>query len=312
MEKPRPAQLHATQTVTLPNGFGATLIDWGVVPKVAVRLVVDVGVADDPPDTPGLAQLTAQMLQARPLATDEKSAADLLLGMGGRLEVVASPDDIVIAADVLTEFAADAVSVLSQAAESPHFSGAELSRQRQSLLARATAAGARGASIADERFLATLFEGHTYGRPAAPGEALERVTLDDVTAFHRRTFVARRAHLYVLGRFDAAQVKSAIQSAFADWGGGPPAERQVTRTTSGDKLYVIDAPGALQSAVQLGLPVIGPNHPDFMTLRVTNALLGARIAQNIRSQRRYTYSSRTNPREPSRRDLLGADGRRES
>ncbi|HEX8530426.1 MAG TPA: insulinase family protein, partial [Cytophagales bacterium] len=57
---------------------------------------------------------------------------------------------------------------------------------------------------------------------------------------------------------------------------------------------MIDRPGAPQSTILIGLPVIAPTHPDYVALQVTNALLGgsfaSRITSNIRENKGYTYS----------------------
>lgn len=63
---------------------------------------------------------------------------------------------------------------------------------------------------------------------------------------------------------------------------------------SGRAVYLVDSPGAVQSTIYLGLPVIDPSNPDYIPLQVTNALLGgsfaSRITSNIREQKGYTYS----------------------
>ena len=50
----------------------------------------------------------------------------------------------------------------------------------------------------------------------------------------------------------------------------------------------------MQSTIYLGLPVVDPSHPDYVALRVTDAILGgsfgSRITSNIREQKGYTYS----------------------
>jgi predicted Zn-dependent peptidase len=57
---------------------------------------------------------------------------------------------------------------------------------------------------------------------------------------------------------------------------------------------LIDRPGAAQSTLYLGLPVIYPGSPDYIPMIVTNALLGgsfaSRITSNIREAKGYTYS----------------------
>ena len=59
-------------------------------------------------------------------------------------------------------------------------------------------------------------------------------------------------------------------------------------------MHLIDRPGAAQSTLYIGLPVIAPGNDDYIALVVTNALLGgsfaSRITSNIREQKGYTYS----------------------
>ena len=57
---------------------------------------------------------------------------------------------------------------------------------------------------------------------------------------------------------------------------------------------MIDRPGAQQSTIYLGLPVIAPGHNDYIAFQVMNSLLGgsfgSRITANIREAKGYTYS----------------------
>ena len=59
-------------------------------------------------------------------------------------------------------------------------------------------------------------------------------------------------------------------------------------------VYIIDRPGAVQSSVIIGMPVIDPTSEDYVALGVMDALLGgsfgSRITRNIREDKGYTYS----------------------
>ena len=123
---------------------------------------------------------------------------------------------------------------------------------------------------------------------------VESYTLEQVRASHARNFGAARSFLYVVGRFDAAAVESAIRQSLGDWkAGAPPTKPQVTPVAA-RALHFIDRPGAVQSTLQIGLPVIDATHSDYLALTVMNALLGgsfgSRITSNIREQKGYTYS----------------------
>jgi predicted Zn-dependent peptidase len=57
---------------------------------------------------------------------------------------------------------------------------------------------------------------------------------------------------------------------------------------------MIDRPAAPQTTVLLGLPTLDHTKPDYLSVQVTNSLLGgsfgSRITSNIREEKGYTYS----------------------
>jgi predicted Zn-dependent peptidase len=119
-------------------------------------------------------------------------------------------------------------------------------------------------------------------------------TIEQVRAFYAKNFGAKRAHLYVVGVFDAAPVEQAVRAAFGDWAAGPAPATDLPAMHKTRSLALIDRPGAVQSTILMGLPVADPTSKDFTALEVTDALLGgtfgSRITTNIREQKGYTYS----------------------
>src|SRR5215472_1310083 len=118
-----------------------------------------------------------------------------------------------------------------------------------------------------------------------------------IKKFYTDNFGAACAHLYVAGRFDPEEMKKAIGKSSGSWASGPVPSTNVPDAKSQHVLDLSDRPGAPQSTLLLGLPVPGPNSPDTIPLEVTNALLGgsfgSRITSNIREQKGYTYSPRS-------------------
>jgi predicted Zn-dependent peptidase len=92
-------------------------------------------------------------------------------------------------------------------------------------------------------------------------------------------------------------VKKAISDNFGAWVQGTPPVHNVPKPKTQRVLDVTDRPGAPQSTLYVGLPVPGPTSPDAIKLTVTNTLLGgsfmSRITSNIREQKGYTYSPRS-------------------
>jgi predicted Zn-dependent peptidase len=123
---------------------------------------------------------------------------------------------------------------------------------------------------------------------------LRGFTIGQVRAFHAANFGAGRTHVYVCGRFDAAEVEQAVRKGFADWPRGNALSTDQALAHSTRAAYLIDRPGAPQSTLYLGLPVLDPSMPEYRAFSVMNALLGgsfsSRITANIREDKGYTYS----------------------
>jgi predicted Zn-dependent peptidase len=148
--------------------------------------------------------------------------------------------------------------------------------------------------IALERFRKLLYGDHPYGRVFPSEPMLAKYAIEDAQKFYSQNFGAARAHVYVAGKFDPAAVKSAITQAFAKWQRGAAPLVNVPKTSARRTFDLIERPGAVQSTLYLGLPVVDPSHADYVPLLVTNAMLGgsfiSRITQNIRENKGYTYS----------------------
>jgi zinc protease len=151
--------------------------------------------------------------------------------------------------------------------------------------------------IALARFRKLMYEDHPYGEILPTEETLNKLTIDDVKKFYAANYGAARTHLYVAGKFDIAAVKKAIAGSFSGWASGPAVTANVPKPKMQRLLDVTDRPGAPQSTLYLGLPIADPTSPDTIPLVVTNALLGgsfaSRITSNIREQKGYTYSPRS-------------------
>jgi zinc protease len=149
-------------------------------------------------------------------------------------------------------------------------------------------------SMALEKFRKILYGDHPYGTVFPTQESIEKTTVADIKKFYEGNFGATRAHLYVAGRFDTAEVKKAIATSFGGWSKGPAAVTNVPKVKPQHVLELTDRPGAAQSTLLVGMPVPDATSPDAIPLGVTNALLGgsfgSRITSNIREQKGYTYS----------------------
>jgi len=287
---PRPE----SRDFTLDNGLAVTVISFGDLPKVTVRLVFHAGNVDEAEGQTWLADLTGELLQLGTEKLDAVAMARMVAGWGGEIGVNVGLDSIAIGGTVLGEHAPGLIGLLSDLVQRPRFPASDLPRVKGDLIRLLTIAKSQPGSIANAKLASVMYPRQAYGRYFPTEEALRGYTLEQARAFFDQNLHAGRAHLYVSGRFEAAAVEPAVRAAVADWRGGPPAPPRKAKPVSTRVIYFVDRPGAVQSTLRIAIPVTQANHPDYVPLRVMNALLGgsfsSRITANIREQKGYTYS----------------------
>jgi zinc protease len=295
--KPRDFKVPEATTFKLDNGLSVTLVPFGEVPKVAIELSVRAGNMEEAADQVWLADMTANLLQE---GTTSKTATEVSLSaakMGGSLDVSVSPERTEIQGEVLSEFGPAMVDLIADVAQRPKFPASEVPRLKADMLRSLSVLRSQQDNLAQERFMGLLYPGHAYGRFAPTEAMVEGYTVEKARAFYDAFFGAARSHLYVAGRFDRAAMEAAIRAAFGGWKKGAEPAFSPPKPTSSRAIYLIDRPGAVQSSVVIGLPVIDASHPDEIKLSITNTLLGgyfsSRITSNIREAKGYTYSPRS-------------------
>jgi len=280
--------------ITLDNGMGVTFVQYGTVPKVSIDLGIRTGNVDETAQQVWLADLVGDLLTQGTATRTASQIAQQAAEMGGEIHVNVGADRTDVSTDVLSESGPAAVRLIADVARNPKFPDAEVTRLKNDRLRQLSIARTQPQQLVLEKFRATLYPEHPYGRVFPSNEMLQGYTPAQVRTFYETNYGAARSRIYVVGRFDEAAMEKAVREAFAGWKKGPAPSVIVPKPSGGRRLEVIDRPGAVQSTIFLGLPTIDPSNPDFLPLVVTDAILGgsfgSRITSNIREQKGYTYS----------------------
>ena len=291
---PKPYQVPASETYTLPNGMQVTLIPFGQVPKATVNLRIYAG-GLNANDRTGLSTLTAQMLREGAAGKKGSQIAEEAASMGGSINVGNSLHETTLGIAALAERTPDAIRLLGDLALRPDFPASELERIRQNTLRSLSVARSQPQTAADAALAAAYYGSDSpYGRLLPTDAQVKSYTLADVSAFYRANFGAKRARLYVAGQFDPAAVKATIEQIFGGWASGPDRLQVVPSPKPGPRVILVDRPGAAQSTVRLAWPAPVPGSPGDVPFEVMDNLLGgsftSRITKNIREDKGYTYS----------------------
>lgn len=292
---PKNLELPEAHRFTLDNGLQVSLVPFGSVPKVDAQLVVRVGNVNEAADEVWLADLMADLMREGTTTRSEQQISLEAARMGGSVGVSVSADELTVSGSALAEFAPDLVRLIGDVAMHPAFPASQVERLKADMIRNIAVSRSQPRALALEKFRAMLYPDHPYGRLFPTEAMIQGYSVEKIRAFYDRHVGAARSHLFVVGQFDVNAMEQAIRSTFASWRAGQPAATKAPPVaTTTRTIHVIDRPGAVQSSMYIGLPVVDPSHPDYVALQVTNTLLGgafaSRITKNIREDKGYTYS----------------------
>ncbi len=291
---PKPFVFPKQDTYTLPNGMKVTLVQYGSIPKVAFQAVIYSGTKDDAKGKRGVSEMTGMMLKEGTKTRTTEQLALETANMGGSINVGTGTDSTNISGEVLSEFDVKFLELLADVVLNPNFKQEDLDRLKANKLRSLAVARTQAGNQAWEKFRSIAFAGHPYSQVNPQDDEVKGYTLDDLRGFYANNYGAARTHLYIVGQFDAAALKSVISKAFGGWAKGTVATRNVPTVNAKRSLSVIDRPGSPQSTIYLGMPAVSPSDADFIKFTVMDSLLGSsfgsRITSNIRENKGYTYS----------------------
>lgn len=299
----RPLKLPPVHQLRLSNDVPVLLVEMHEVPVVQANVVVRAGAGADPLDRPGLASLTADMLDEGAGSASALQIADELDYLGADLETRAGWDDTTIRLHVPLKRFAAALPILADVVLRPTFPEAELERVRKDRLTELLQLRDEPPAIASVAFASALYgRGHRYGSPTiGTEESVRRFSRADLAAFHERAFRAGNAAIVVVGDVTAASLLPQLEQAFGGWKappvGAPPAAVPAASQVRVRRVWIVDRPGSAQSEIRIGR--IGPPRttPDYFALTVMNTILGgsftSRLMQNLREQHGYAYGARS-------------------
>jgi zinc protease len=298
----RALKLPPVQKLRLSNGVPVLLVEQHEVPVVQVNVVARAGAGADPRGKPGLASLTADMLDEGAGSRSALQIADELDYLGANLQTGAGWDATSVGLHVPLKRFAAALPIFADVALRPTFPAAELDRVRKDRLTELLQLRDEPRAIASIAFANALYgRDHRYGTAVIGTETSVRAfSRADLALFHERTFTPANSAIVVAGDVTAASVQPELEKAFGGWkappGSAPEAVPAAPQVASRG-IWLVDKPGSAQSEIRIGR--IGPSRStrDYYALTVMNTILGgsftSRLMQNLREQHGYAYGARS-------------------
>ena len=288
----------AIQTWTTSNGARVLFVAAPEIPMLDLRISFNAGSARDG-DSPGLASLTAAMLDEGADAWNTDAVADRLDRVGASLSAGVDRDMTVISLRTLTQAEAleTAIATLEAVVARPSFPPESLERVRKNRLVALRQEEESPSAIAQRALYRAVFGRHPYAEdPAGTPTSIGALSREALAAFHGRYYVAANAVLALVGDLDRPRAQAL-------------AERVARALAPGEAAAPLpDVPDlALGSRASVGFPVsqttvlaaqpgMRRGDPDYFPLYVGNHILGGSglvslLMKEIRERHGLAYST---------------------
>jgi predicted Zn-dependent peptidase len=285
--------------VKLPNGATLLLAERRELPLISFHGLLRGGSLADPAGKEGLADLTAELLLKGAGKRTARDIADAADGAGAVLSTSSGLETSGVNARCLARDQDLLIGLIRDALRAPTFPPDEFEKLRSQLVEQRKAEKEEPRGILGAYALAFFFDGHPYGRPGGGDEGtLQRITRDDVLAYHRANYGADRLVLAVVGDFDAGAMERKLRAGFGDWPRcpGPAPAAPPTGRRSGRRVLLVDKPDANQAYFWVGNLGVSRTDPDRVALDIANTAFGGRFTsmlnRELRTKSGLTYGAR--------------------
>jgi zinc protease len=289
------------QRATLSNGLEVVLAQRSDLPLVRMQLLVDAGFAADPATRPGLASMTATMMDE---GTDSRSSLEIseeLALLGASIGSGANLDLSTVSLSALKDNLDPSLDLFVDVVRNPSFPESELERLRRQRLAGIQQEKAQPMGMAMRALPPLLYgAGHAYSQPLTGSgtvASVEAMTRQDLQGFHETWYTPDNATLVVAGDVTLAELVPQLEAAFGSWerGSVPAKNLAVVAQPSAAEVFILDKPGAPQSVI-LAAQLIPPTaNPDEVAFQTMNTVLGgafiSRINLNLREDKHWSYGA---------------------
>ncbi len=287
----------------LSNGLEVVFVERRAVPVVNMRLLVDAGYVADHNGKSGVASLAMDMLDEGTTTRTALEISEEISKLGARLGAGSNLDTSTVTLSTLAENLDASLEIFADVILNPSFDDGELERRRAQRLAGIQREKAQPTQMALRVLPKLLYGGdHPYGMPftgtGTEGD-VQSIERSDLAGFHQTWFRPNNARLLVVGATSLDEITTKLEAAFRSWKPGDVPTKRIPEVelAKGQKIYLIDKPGAEQSIIFAAHVMPPKANDDETALQAMNDVLGgsftARINMNLREDKHWSYGARS-------------------
>jgi zinc protease len=296
---PTPYHFPSAATKPLPNGLKVFVVSDRREPSVAAKLIIfSAGGIDDPAGSPGVSQMTANLLTQGTKRRSAQDIADAIDFVGGQLTAQAGKDATTITLNVVKKDLNLGLDLMSDVVLHPAFKPEELDRRREQVLSSLAVQYSNPDYLASLTFNHVVYSGSPYGWPIeGTPDTVKKLKSEDLAKFHDAHYAPNQGFLAFAGDIAPEEAFALAEKYFGDWAKVdlPAAAPPVPAPISGQHIWLIDKPDAVQTQIRVGKLGVRRADPELIPLQVTNRIFGggynSRLNTEVRVKKGLTYGA---------------------
>lgn len=290
-------QLPEIESYILANDLAVTVVQKNGLPLISLQLVIKAGESSAPPELPGLASFTANMIIK---GTEELSSTDIdesIESIGGSFESAVYPESTIFTLSFLEENLDEAIDLFSKVIMNSTFPQREISSVKTSLYYSMVQKNTDTEFIARRLLFKNMFENHSYRQMTYTEDTFTKMDRSAAVAFYERFYRPNNARLIVIGNLNLQTATRKVSHYFNVWTKSnvpanledPPQPAQKIR------IGFISQPNADEALILMGSILSPFTKQDYIPFSVFNHVFGetptSRIFFTLRESKGYAYNA---------------------
>jgi predicted Zn-dependent peptidase len=280
------------QLTTLPNGLRVATRQMPGIETAAVGLYAETGSRFEPAQLNGIAHLFEHMVFKGAGGRSARESSEAIEDVGGDLNASTDRNGTNFMASVMAEHVPLAVELISDMILRPHFSQAELEREKDVVIQELGEALDTPSDIIFDDLWSAAFADQPLGRSILGEEAsIEAIAVDDLHDWRRSQYRAGSLLLVAAGKVEHAMLVELAERLFADLPTGTIIPPQPARFTGGTR---VGRASSDQAHLALGFAAPAELDSDYYAARLFADVVGggtsSRLFQQLREERGLAYS----------------------
>jgi predicted Zn-dependent peptidase len=295
---PEPLQelrLPPIESAILTNGLTLSLVFRENLSLISLQLVILAGESSSPPNLPGMATFTANMLDRGTLSLSSSRIEETIESTGGDFSISTSLDYSSFTLNFLEEYIDKALDILSKMILQPAFLEREIENVKRTMFYDLLDKAKDPEFLAKRLLLQLLFKNHPYSKISFNEDFIRNMSQKDVLSFFDKYYRPNNAILVLSGNLNLTTASKKVSHYLNTWENKDLERSFLPPPPPNDKEKVcfIDLPQAKDCTIYLGNVVLPITSPDFFPFIVLNQVLGgtpnSRLFMNLRESKGYAY-----------------------